>query len=98
MGLKLTKLNRRLDLVVAVLALVGLEFDVLCNPYAPTLILHRLMSSHRDSHPTPATDLNQRDPSALTNAATGSAESCPDAENSEPNRGSITILHHTRDR
>ena len=66
------------------MALIGLEFDVLCNPFAPTLILHWVMSSHGDSHPTPASDPRESDRSELINVGTGSAESCPDAENPSP--------------
>jgi hypothetical protein len=42
--------------LIALFAVIGLEFDVLCNPFAPTLILHWLMSS-RLNPPTSAEDV-----------------------------------------
>ena len=78
-GFPLRKKNRRLQLVIAITALIGLEFDVLCNPFAPTLILHRLMSSCVDSQQTPADDSWEFELFDLADLASGSGESVPGA-------------------
>ena len=48
--------GRRLHLILAVVAAIGLEFDVFCNPFAPTFIIHWIMSSTDDPREAPATE------------------------------------------
>ena len=49
MGFTIAAKSRRLHFVFAAMALIGLEFDILCNPFAPTVLIHMFMSSHVNS-------------------------------------------------
>jgi hypothetical protein len=42
MGRALRESTRRLPIVVALLAMMGMELDVLCNPYYPLYLLRRI--------------------------------------------------------
>ncbi|AGA29965.1 hypothetical protein Sinac_5844 [Singulisphaera acidiphila DSM 18658] len=55
------KKGRFPHLLIAILAVLGLEFDVLCNPFAPTLILHRILRPF-DSQESVTADGEDQDP------------------------------------
>lgn len=56
MGFLARQKSRPFHLIAAVMAAIGLEFDVVCNPFAPTLIIHWIMSSHAVSQTNPTTE------------------------------------------
>ena len=93
MGLPSSEWCRRLHLVIAIMAAIGLEFDVLCNPFAPTVILHWL-TSFVDS---PENQVNDSLPSATAGIADARAVSDETSESSDqsgptrvPSRFSVT--------
>jgi hypothetical protein len=52
MGCAPRELKRRLPLVIAVVAMIGMELDVLCNPFSPLQILNWLQPTDRDAGET----------------------------------------------
>jgi hypothetical protein len=68
---------RHLHLLVAITAAIGLEFDVVCNPYAPTIILHWL-TSHVDSPLSAANDSGPSAPSEIADTGVEMGKTGPD--------------------
>jgi hypothetical protein len=82
MGSPSREKSRRLSFFIAIMAVIGLEFDVLCNPFAPTMILHWLASVHVDPKESALADTYENELIDSIETGNASEESSPDGEES----------------